>query len=112
MEIKMQVGTVKAVLNDKGYGFIRVKDGDDVFFHLSAVDEAQRANLVRGATVNFDVNQKRGKLQACKVTVVPTPPKPEPALRVLGTKGFVKKSEEELTFEEEFEREWGLRRAI
>ena len=107
----MQTGIVKTVLNDKGYGFIRVKDGDDVFFHLSAVEEAQRADLVRGATVSFDVNEKRGKPQACKVAVIPSPAKPEPTLRALGGKRFVKKDEEQLNFEEEFEREWGLRRA-
>jgi cold shock CspA family protein len=110
MEIRMQTGTVKTVLSDKGYGFIRSKDGDDFFFHLSAVEEAQRINLVRGVTVSFEVNEKRGKPQACKVTVIPSPSKPEPALRALGGKQFIKKNEEELTFEEEFEREWGLRR--
>jgi CspA family cold shock protein len=107
----MKTGTVKAFLSDKGYGFIAVEEGGpDFFFHSSAVPETQRSNLVRGAKVSFEVGTKRGKPQASAVEVLAAPPmqlKPE---TIIG-RPFVRRDEPNLTFEEEFDREWGLRPA-
>lgn len=105
----MQTGTVKALLGDKGYGFIKVPDGEDVFFHLSAVDEAQRVNLFRGAHVSFEAGVKRGKPHAIKVEVLPPPVQAQSSQSF--AKPFVRMAEPELTSEEQFEREWGLRRS-
>jgi CspA family cold shock protein len=107
----MQTGTVKAFLSDKGYGFIEVAEGGpDVFFHSSAVPEPQRSNIVRGAKVSFEVGTKRGKPQASAVEVTAAPLMQVKAETIIG-RPFIRKTEPELTFEEEFEREWGLRPA-
>ncbi|RUS42852.1 cold-shock protein [Cohnella sp. AR92] len=55
----MQTGTVKWFNAEKGYGFIEVEGGNDVFVHFSAIvgdgfktlDEGQRVefNVVSGA---------------------------------------------------------------
>ena len=106
----MQTGTVKALLGDKGYGFIKAPSGEDVFFHLSVVEEAQRGNLVRGAEVSFELGVKRGKPHAIKVEVSQSAPVPPQNLQSLA-KPVVRVGKPDLTSEEQFEREWGLRRA-
>jgi CspA family cold shock protein len=48
-------GTIKWYNVRKGFGFIEVEDGDDVFIHQSQVPQGTR--LFEGDKVSFDVEQ-------------------------------------------------------
>ena len=51
----MANGTVKWFNADKGYGFITVDGGQDVFVHYSAIDMAGYKGLEEGQQVVFEV---------------------------------------------------------
>jgi CspA family cold shock protein len=49
----MQTGTVKKIVSDRGFGFITAADGNEYFFHRSAIDNFDA--LRGGETVDFEV---------------------------------------------------------
>ena len=49
----MPQGTIKKVITEKGYGFIRGEEGD-VFFHMSSVEGSNFESLVEGQTVEYE----------------------------------------------------------
>ena len=49
-------GTIKR-LTDKGFGFIAAGDGQEYFFHQSAVQGVRYDELREGQRVNFSVGQ-------------------------------------------------------
>jgi len=53
----MAQGTVKWFNGDKGYGFIAVDSGPDVFVHFSAITGGGYRNLEEGKRVKFDITQ-------------------------------------------------------
>jgi len=53
----MAVGTVKWFNGEKGYGFIAVDGGADVFVHYSAIEMEGYKSLQEGQRVEFDVTQ-------------------------------------------------------
>jgi CspA family cold shock protein len=53
----MQTGTVKWFNAEKGFGFIEVADGDDVFVHFSAISGEGFKSLDEGQSVQFNVVQ-------------------------------------------------------
>ncbi len=63
----MAVGTVKWFSPKKGYGFITMDDGQEVFVHYSAIDGNGFRSLEQGEHVQFDVAQGPKGLQAAKV---------------------------------------------
>ena len=65
----MAMGTVKWFNATKGYGFIKPDgNGPDVFFHVSAVENAGYSSLVEGAKISYEVVAGRaGKMSAEKL---------------------------------------------
>ena len=53
----MAQGTVKWFNADKGYGFIAVEAGRDMFVHVSAITGGGHRCLVEGQKVEFDITQ-------------------------------------------------------
>ncbi|MCU1438858.1 MAG: cold-shock protein [Naasia sp.] len=51
----MTQGTVKWFNAEKGFGFITVDDGQDVFVHYSAIDMQGYKSLEEGQAVTFEV---------------------------------------------------------
>jgi CspA family cold shock protein len=52
----MAEGTIKR-LTDKGFGFIDLGGGKDLFFHRSAVEGARFEDLREGQRVSFNAGQ-------------------------------------------------------
>ena len=52
-----QSGTVKWFNDAKGFGFISVQDGDDVFVHYRAISGDGFKSLAEGQQVEFEVVQ-------------------------------------------------------
>jgi CspA family cold shock protein len=61
-------GTVKWFNDAKGFGFITMEGGEDVFVHFSAIQSKGFRSLPEGAQVEFDVVQGPKGLQAANVT--------------------------------------------
>ncbi|WP_066634207.1 cold-shock protein [Desulfolucanica intricata] len=53
----MQTGTVKWFNAEKGYGFIEMEKGGDVFVHFSAITGEGYKTLDEGQRVQFNVVQ-------------------------------------------------------
>lgn len=54
----MPAGTIKKLVQEKGFGFIATADGADVFFHHSIVADSQFDNLQVGQTVQFELDSQ------------------------------------------------------
>lgn len=63
----MQQGTVKWFNAEKGYGFIQVEGGDDVFVHYSAIQSPGFKTLEEGQRVEFEIVQGSRGPQAANV---------------------------------------------
>jgi CspA family cold shock protein len=63
-------GTVKWFNDAKGFGFITMEGGEDVFVHFSAIQAQGFRSLAEGSQVEFDVVQGPKGLQAANVTPV------------------------------------------
>ncbi len=63
-------GTVKWFNDAKGFGFITMEGGEDVFVHFSAIEAKGFRSLAEGSKVEFDVVQGPKGLQAANVTPV------------------------------------------
>ncbi|CEK39932.1 cold-shock protein [Paraclostridium sordellii] len=66
----MTNGIVKWFNNEKGFGFISVEDGDDVFVHFSAIQTDGFKSLEEGQQVNFNVVKGARGPQAENVTIL------------------------------------------
>ncbi|MBT5072455.1 MAG: cold-shock protein [Kordiimonadaceae bacterium] len=67
----MATGTVKWFNPTKGFGFIEpTEGGSDVFVHISAVEQSGLTTLDEGQTVEFEVQEQRGKLAAANLKAV------------------------------------------
>ena len=63
----MASGTVKWFDPNRGYGFIRPDQGEDVFVHISAVQASGLQTLQEGQAVEFDIEQGRKGPQAANL---------------------------------------------
>ena len=60
----MATGTVKWFNDQKGFGFIKPDEGEnDVFVHISAVEQSGLSGLTEGQKVSFELQHdpKKGK---------------------------------------------------
>lgn len=60
-------GTVKMFNKEKGFGFIRAEDGQDVFFHYSAIVMDGYKTAAEGELVEFDREESDRGLRASNV---------------------------------------------
>ncbi|MFC3802111.1 MULTISPECIES: cold shock domain-containing protein [unclassified Cohnella] len=60
-------GTVKWFNAEKGYGFISVEDGNDVFVHFSAIQGDGFKTLDEGQAVEFEITDGNRGPQAINV---------------------------------------------
>ncbi|AQL55764.1 cold-shock protein [Abyssicoccus albus] len=62
-----QQGTVKWFNADKGFGFIEVEGGDDVFAHFSAIQGEGYKTLEEGQAVEFEIEEGQRGPQAANI---------------------------------------------
>ena len=66
----MNNGIVKWFNNEKGFGFISVEGGDDVFAHFSAINVDGFKTLEEGQKVSFDIVEGDRGPQAANITIL------------------------------------------
>jgi CspA family cold shock protein len=67
----MATGTVKWFNPTKGFGFICPDErGEDVFVHISAVEQAGLNNLAEGQHVSYELVTQKGKTSAVNLKLV------------------------------------------
>ena len=63
----MSKGTIRRIM-DRGYGFIKTEEEEDIFFHRNDVEGVEFTSLSEGQEVEFEKDQGRdGRLKAVKV---------------------------------------------
>ena len=68
----MPIGTIRRLM-DRGYGFIMVEQGEDLFFHRSQIKDMDFYSLREGQEVEFEVGKGRdGRPQAMEIRLVAT----------------------------------------
>jgi len=50
----MATGTIVRLVRDRGFGFIRTEDGQEIFFHATGVTAGNYDALQEGQTVTFE----------------------------------------------------------
>ncbi len=65
-----KTGRFKGWLPRKSFGFIEVKNEDDVFVHKSAVPDSEK--LTKGSVVEFDIQETEKGLQAANLRIIAT----------------------------------------
>ena len=66
----MTNGIVKWFNSEKGFGFISVEGGDDVFAHFSAINLDGFKTLEAGQKVSFDIVEGARGPQAANITIL------------------------------------------
>ncbi|MGL4914226.1 MAG: cold-shock protein [Romboutsia sp.] len=66
----MNNGIVKWFNNEKGFGFITVDGGEDVFAHFSAIQTDGYKSLEEGQRVSFNIVKGARGLQAENITIL------------------------------------------
>jgi len=69
----MAKGTIRRLM-DRGYGFIKTDQGEDLFFHRNDVEGVEFNSLQEGQEVEFEKGQGRdGRPAAVRVRLTETP---------------------------------------
>ena len=64
----MPKGTIRQLIRERGYGFIKTERGGDLFFHRSELQGVDYNSLREGQRVEFEVGHGRdGRPQAVRV---------------------------------------------
>jgi cold shock CspA family protein len=63
----MAKGTIRRLITDQGFGFIRTAEGEDLFFHRNQIEGVDFNSLREGQQVEFEVEQ--GPDGSCAVRV-------------------------------------------
>lgn len=63
-------GKVKKIIRERGFGFISAEDGNEVFFHRSALEGMSFDTLEEGDGVEFDIEKGPKGTRAANVKVV------------------------------------------
>ena len=63
----MAEGRVKWFNDQKGFGFIEIEGGQDIFVHYSAIDGSGFKTLTEGQAVTFEIEQGPKGPQAVSV---------------------------------------------
>ena len=50
-------GTIKRIIQERGFGFISAEDGREIFFHRSALEGTDFEALEEGNSMEFDVEK-------------------------------------------------------
>ncbi len=50
-------GTIKRVIRDRGFGFIRSSDGQEIFFHRSSLQQLNFDGLKEGEAVDYEMER-------------------------------------------------------
>ena len=66
----MNNGIVKWFNNEKGFGFISMESGDDVFAHFSAIQTSGFKSLEEGQKVSFDIVKGARGPEAENITIL------------------------------------------
>ena len=66
----MTNGIVKWFNSEKGFGFISVEGGDDVFAHFSAINLDGFKTLEEGQKVSFDIVEGARGPQSANITIL------------------------------------------
>jgi cold shock protein len=66
----MATGVVKWFNDQKGFGFIQVDGGDDIFVHHSAIESKGFRSLSEGQKVSFEIQDTAKGKAAAQVKIV------------------------------------------
>jgi CspA family cold shock protein len=75
MEAERKTGIVKWFSRARGYGFITLDEGQDVFVHYSAIRGGGFKTLVEGERVEFSIEEDRRGPKAADVVRLDPPPR-------------------------------------
>jgi CspA family cold shock protein len=64
-------GTIKRVIRERGFGFIKTADGQEVFFHRSNLQSLDFDGLKEGDKVEFDLESGKKGPRAINVRAGP-----------------------------------------
>lgn len=70
MANEVENGVVKWFNAEKGYGFIQLEEGNDVFVHYSAIQEEGFKTLEEGQEVSFEIVEGERGPQAANVVKI------------------------------------------
>ena len=64
----MPSGTIKKIVNDRGFGFIAAEDGVEYFFHRSGLDTSVNFDSLQGGErVDFEIESSQKGPRATRV---------------------------------------------
>ena len=64
-------GTIKKLIRDRGFGFIRAAQGQEVFFHRSGLQDINFDALTEGEAVEFEMERSEKGPRAVSVRLSP-----------------------------------------